>query len=285
MKKFNSLKTFLTLGLIVLGFSTAVAQVDLAKWTFAQWPGSKVAPTGQLLTETIFANSGTQAATARIGSENMFTDGEGGTVRAWDLASAAGYVRTVGMVVGTYYRIIGLSTVGYTTIKVTAGFAADSSSRYYYLQLQYRDGVTGAWVSVGVPVFINLVAETTITAKFDNIALPVAAEGVTALELRFLQTGFDGTAVTTQSRIDNVLISGVSTSTAINQKEENLIKVVAANGKININSAEGLNATLYTFTGVKVAELKNILSNQEISATNGIYIVKIGNKAFKVSLK
>ncbi len=288
MKKHYSLKTFLTLGLIVLGFSTVVAQVTLANWTFVKWMGGGATgvPAGQTISTPILSDAGNQAATAQIGSENMFSDGEGGTVRAWGTPTAAGYVRTSSMLVGTYYRIIGLSTAGYTTIKVTAGFSADSSSRYYYLQLQYRNGSTGTWVSVGDPVFINFVGETNIPVKFDNIALPVAAEGVTALELRFLQTGFDGTAVTTQSRIDNVSITAVAEApSALTPDKVDAIKVSGANSKININGAEGLNAIVYTFTGVKVAELKNIVSNQEIPAINGIYIVKIGNKAFKVSLK
>src|ERR1035437_4767784 len=193
MKKNYSLKTFLTLVIVVAGICTATAQETLANWTFVQWPGGGATGTtnaGLSLTDPILANTGTQATTAKIGSEYMFADARVlGTevIRAWGTPTAAGYVRTAGMLVGTYYRIIGLTTVNYTTIKVTAGFAADSSSRYYYLQLQYRNSSTGAWVSVGDPVFINQVAETTITAKFDNVQLPAAAEGVAALELRFLQ--------------------------------------------------------------------------------------------------
>jgi hypothetical protein len=290
MKKINSRKTFLTLVIVVAGICTATAQETLANWTFVNWTGGAAAgvPAGQLLTDPIPANTGTQATTAKVGSEYMFADARVlGTevIRPWGTPSAAGYVRTTLMIVGTYYRIIGLSTVNYTTIKVTAGFAADSSSRYYYLQLQYRDSSTGAWVSVGDPVFINQVAETTITAKFDNVQLPAAAEGVAALELRFLQTGFDPATnpTTTQSRIDNVLVTGVSTLTDVNKREANSIQVVAGNGKINIQGAEGLNATIYTVTGSKVCELKSLASKQEINASrNAIYIVNVAGKAFKV---
>ena len=291
MKKFNSLRTFLTLVIVAAGICTATAQETLANWTFVQWPGGGATGTtnaGLSLTDPILANTGSQATTAKIGSEYMFADARVlGTevIRVWGSPTQPGYVRTTLMIVGTYYRIIGLSTVNYTTIKVTAGFAADSSSRYYYLQLQYRDGSTGTWVSVGDPVFINVVSETTIPAKFDNVQLPAAAEGVTALELRFLQTGFDPATnpTTTQSRIDNVLVTGVSTLTDVNKREANTIKVVAANGKINIQGAEGLNATIYTVSGIKVSEIKTLASEQEINASsNAIYIVNVAGKAFKV---
>jgi len=289
MKKFNSLRTFLTLVIVAAGICTATAQETLANWTFVQWPGGGATGTtnaGLSLTDPILANTGSQATTAKIGSEYMFADARVlGTevIRVWGSPTQPGYVRTTLMIVGTYYRIIGLSTVNYTTIKVTAGFAADSSSRYYYLQLQYRDGSTGTWVSVGDPVFINVVSETTIPAKFDNVQLPAAAEGVTALEIRFLQTAFDGTATTTQSRIDNVLITAVSTLTDVNKREANSIKVAAANGKINIQGAEGLNATIYTVSGIKVSDIKTLASEQEINASsNAIYIVNVAGKPFKV---
>jgi len=291
MKKFNSLRTFLTLGLIAFGLNTAIAQTTLAQWTFVNWTGGAAAgvPAGQLLTDPIPANVGVQATTAKVGSEYMFADARVlGTevIRAWGTPSAAGYVRTTLMIVGTYYRIIGLSTVGYTTIKVTGGFAADSSSRYYYLQLQYRNGSTGTWTAVGDPVFINNVNETNIPVKFDNITLPVACENVAALELRFLQTGFDGAAVTTQSRMDNVLVTGViDPGTGTISNESTTTKVFAANGKINIQGAEGLNATIYNIAGSKVCEVKSLTAKHEINVSgSSIYIVNIAGKAFKVSL-
>lgn len=291
MKKIYSRKTFLTLVIIAAGICTVTAQETLAKWSFDQWPGggaAGAANAGIVITDPILANIGTQVTSAKIGSEYMFADARVlGTevIRAWGTPTAAGYVRTAGMLIGTYYRIIGLTTVGYTSIKVSGGFAADSSSRYYYLQLQYRDGSTGTWVSLGDPVFINNVNETNIPLKFDNVQLPVAAEGVTALEIRFLQTAFDGTAITTQSRLDNISVTGVKVISSTNINKTDNVKVFNANGKLAISNAAGANVTIYNLMGSKIKELKNIQVNEETVLPIGqTYIVKVNNKAFKVLL-
>lgn len=287
MKKIDFLKTLLTLVVIAVGFNTAIAQETLASWTFIKWVGGAAAgvPTGQLLTEPIYADDGLQATTAKVGTENMFADGEGGTVRPWGTPSAAGYVRAANMIVGTYYRIIGISTVGFNTIKVTVGFASDSSTRYYYLQMQYRKNSNGNWTSLGDPVYINVVNETNIPNKFDNVQLPAVCENADALELRFLVTALATGATTTQSRMDNLLITGTKATTGTNNIQKDNVKVFNANGKLAITGAAGSNVKIYNLTGQKVMELQNVNENEAISLSVGrIYIVKVNTKAFKVKL-
>lgn len=287
MKKLDFLKSFLMLVFIAVGFNTAIAQETLASWTFIKWAGGGAAgvPTGQLLTDPIYADEGLQAATAKIGTENMFADGEGGTVRPWGSPSTAGYVRAAGMVVGTYYRIIGISTVGFNTIKVTAGYASDSSTRYYYLQMQYRKNSNGTWTSLGDPVYINVVSEANIPVKFDNVQLPVVCENLETLELRFLVTALAIGATTTQSRMDNVLITGTKVNTGTNSIQKDIVKVFNANGKLAISGAAGSNVKIYNLAGAKVMELPNVKENETISLSLGqIYIVKVNDKAFKVNL-
>jgi hypothetical protein len=189
------------------------------------------------------------------------------------------------MIVGTYYRIIGITTVGYKIIKVTCGYAADSSTRYYYMQLQYRKGSNGTWTSVGTPVFINVVSESNIRGNYDNIQLPVECENVAALELRFIVTALNVGATTTQSRMDNFFIIGTKATTGLNSVQKDNVKVFNANGKLVISGAGGSNVRIYGVTGAKVMELQNVNDNESISLSSGqIYIVKVNYKAYKVKL-
>lgn len=209
MKKIT---TLLLSAILCTGSLFAVNEPDtLVHWDFHQWAGGGATgvPANLTISTPIPGDFGLQATTVSIGTENMFEDGEGETVRPWGTPTAAGYVRASLMLPGTYYRIVGLTSTGYTTIKVKAGFAADSSSRYYYMQLQYRLGSIGDWVSVGDPAFINVVSETSIPVRFDDVELPEAANNADSLEIRFLVTALDGAATTTQSRMDNVIITAI----------------------------------------------------------------------------
>jgi hypothetical protein len=189
------------------------------------------------------------------------------------------------MIVGTYYRIIGITTVGYKIIKVTCGYAADSSTRYYYMQLQYRKGSNGSWTDVGTPVFINVVSESNIRGNFDNIQLPAGCENVATLELRFIVTALAVGATTTQSRLDNFFITATKATTGSNNIQKDNVKVFNANGKLAIRGAAGSDISIYSITGAKVMELQNVNENEVIVLSSGqIYIVKVNDKAFKVKL-
>lgn len=282
MEKFNFLKSFLLLVFIGVGINSTIAQETLALWTFDQWTGG-AAPAGQSLTEPIYANDGLNASTAKIGSENMFPDGGGEAIRPWGVASSGGYVRTSDMIVGTYYRIIGISTVGNKTIKVSGNFGSDSSSRPYYLQLEYRKGSSGAWIPVGIPINIASTSTSSMPAQFDNVELPEACNNVAALELRFIVTSLGG--ATAQARISNILISGTKIPTGLSSIQKDNIKVFNSNGKIVIKGATGAKVEIYNLTGAKVMELQNLNENEAISIPAGqIYIVKVNSVAYKVKL-
>lgn len=284
MKKFNFLKSFLLLVFFGVGINYSIAQETLALWTFDKWTGGdQGSPQGQLLTDPISADEGLNAATAKIGNENMFIDGEQGTVRSWGLPSSGGYVRTSDMIVGTYYRIIGISTVGNKTIKVSGNFGSDSSSRPYYLQLEYRIGSSSAWIPVGIPINIASTSTSSMPAQFDNVEVPEACNNVAALELRFVVTSLGG--ATAQARISNILISGTKIPTGLSSILNDNVKVFSSNGKIAIKGAAGAKIEIYNLTGAKVMELQNLNENEAISIPAGqIYIVKVNSVAYKIKL-
>lgn len=282
MKKLYSLKTFFALVLFAVGFNTAIAQDTLAVWTFEQWPGGEP-PAGQELDKPIYANGGIHAATARIGSEYMFPDGGEGEVRVWGNPSAGGYVRTANMIVGTYYRIIGISTVGYRNIKVSGNFGTDSSARPYFLQLQYRLGSEDAWVSVGVPVNITSTSQSSMPKIFDDLELPTGANNSNVLELRFIVTSLGG--ANAQGRVSEVIVIGSKIATGLNTIQTDNFRVYNANGKLAINGAAGSNVQVYSLTGAKIMELKNVNETESISLPFGqIYLVRVNNQSFKVRL-
>lgn len=282
MKKLYTFKTFLALVLIAVGFNTALAQDTLAVWTFDQWPGGEP-PAGQEIDKPIFANGGFNAATAQIGSEYMFSDGGEGEVRVWGTPSAGGYVRTANMVVGTYYRVIGISTANYRNIKVSGNFGTDSSSRPYYLQLQYRVGSEDAWANVGEPVNVTSTSQSSMPKIFDDVELPTGANNITVLELRFIVTALGGSNA--QGRVSELVVIGSKIATDINTIQTEKIRVYNANGKLAINGASGSNVQVYSLTGAKLFELKRVNDSETISLPTGqIYLVRVNNQSFKVKL-
>ena len=282
MRKIYILKSFLALFLIAVVFASANAQDTLAVWTFEQWPGGEP-PAGQELNKPIFANRGLHASTAQIGSEYMFPDGGEGEVRVWGNPSAGGYVRTANMIVGTYYRIIGISTVGYRNIKVSGNFGTDSSTRPYFLQLQYRVGSESAWVSVGAPVNITSTSQSSMPKVFNDVELPSGADNITVLELRFLVTSITGAAP--QGRVSEIVVIGSKLATGLNNLESEKVRVYNNNGKLGIHGADGSNVQVYSLTGAKVMELKNVNESEAITLPLGkIYLVRVNNQSFKIRL-
>lgn len=258
----------------------------LVHWDFHRWAGGGAAgvPSDLTISTPIPGDYGLQATTVSIGSENMFVDGEGGTVRNWGTPSSAGYVRTAAMVPDTYYRVVGLTSSGFKTIKVKAGFAADSSSRYYYMQLQFRLGTTGSWIAVGDPVFVNVVSENAIPVRFDDVELPSLADNATSLEIRFLVTSLDGVATTTQSRMDNVIITALRVQTSLSKNESSL-SVSTVNNSILITGGDNQSASVYTLSGVLLSHIRSLSSTTSIEMPGkGIYILKTGSEIFKIIL-
>jgi len=287
MKKIYILQIVVALVFLFASINKASAQDSLAIWTFDKWMGGSTGiPEGQSLNEPIFADRGLQAKTAKIGNENMFPDGEGGTVRPWGTPSSAGYVRSANMIAGTYYRIIGITTVGYKVIKVTCGYASDSSTRYYYMQMQYRKSSNLSWKSVGDPAFVNVVSEKNIPTKFfSNVQLPAECENIPTLEIRFLVTALATGATTTQSRVDSVFITATKSTSGLSGISNDQVKVFSSDGKLFVNGAAGSDVNIYNIVGTKVRELQNVNNNEEIILPGGqIYIVKVRRGVFKVAL-
>lgn len=295
MKKNYSQKMYLTLFLVAFSFSaTMAAQVDLANWTFTQSQGTSV-PTGYFDNKPIPANSGVRAATAELGADWMFTDGEQTSTRLWTYRIE--YVRVAGTKVNDYFRIKGVSTVGYTTIKVSASFNGEvaAAGSAFFLQLQYRLTATGTWMSQGVPVLVSTNSSTmpwSTPRHFDNVELPAECNGAAEFEVRFLLTSLDATTVpvtttAVQVRMDNIVITGDNGTAGVNDLNANPFKVSASTNAVVINGvgAQAKTAYLYAINGALYKSVILTADRTEIPTNKGLYFVKIGEYATKVLVK
>ncbi len=294
MKKNYSQKMFLTLFFVAFSFSATMAQVDLANWTFAQSTGTTV-PVGLTDNLPIPANSGVRVATALLGAEWMYADGEQTSTRLWTYRVE--YVRVAGTKVNDYFRIKGVSTEGYTTIKVSASFNGEQAlaAGAFFLQLQYRLTATGTWISQGVPVLVSTNSSTmpwTTPRHFDNVELPAECNGAAEFEVRFLLTSLDATTVpatttAVQVRMDNIVITGVGGGTGVNDLNANPYNVSASTNAVVINAVGAQAKTAYIYA-MNAALYKSVIlttDRTEIPTNKGLYLVKIGKYSTKVLVK
>jgi len=244
MKKFNSLKTFLSLALIAGGLNSAIAQdqVTIAIWNFDGWlGGSTGVPAGQSLFDVILPNDGTQKTTAKLGTEQMFDPAfnpiTAPVTRKWSAPSKSGYVRCgTGWLLtdGTErYFQMSFSTTDLFNLTVNASHATSgtSSSYQHSFTVQYRIG-EGPWTNL-VPKKIFDVIEVSESAiifeQVQDLALPAEAAGKVGVDVRwlfapptFVTSNPDPSVLTgwqtawntgTQIRLDNISVKGFQVAT------------------------------------------------------------------------
>ncbi|HET9569810.1 MAG TPA: hypothetical protein VFP20_00150 [Bacteroidales bacterium] len=244
MKKFNSLKTSLTLVLIAGALQSAIAQdqVTLALWNFNGWlGGSTGVPAGQSMYDVIYPDDGTQKTTAKLGTDQMFDPAYNPTtapvVRKWSAPSKPGYVRcTTGWLTtdGTerFYQM-SFSTTGLFNLTLNSSHATSgtSSSYQHSFTVQYRIG-DGPWTNLAPKKTFDVteVSETTITfEQVKELPLPADAAGKVGVDVRYLfgaptfvtdnpdpavLTGWQTAWNTgTQIRLDNLSVKGYQVAT------------------------------------------------------------------------
>ncbi len=200
--------------LLVLFFCSALytqdsIRVSLAEWTFDNWYGGGVLPAGLSTSKPLFADRGTLMATAKIGTEQMFTGGS--VTRVWDVPTSGGYVRcSKNWAAGStelYFMMSGISTIGSSTISLTSSHATSSSSQPYSLKVQYRLSSTGIWKDLFGPFSVSDVTESGISRKqVNNVKLPNECNNVSYIDIRWLCTTFPSSS-STQFRLDNIYLS------------------------------------------------------------------------------
>ncbi len=183
-------------------------RISLAEWTFDKWYGGGVMPPGQTADNPLPADRGTLAATAKIGTEQMFM---GGTVsRVWDVPTTGGYVRcSKSWSSGSelYYLMSGINTKGSSTVCLTSSHATSSSSTAYSLKVQYRLSPTGIWKDIFGPFSVTDVTESGISRKqVNNVKLPNECNNVSYMDIRWLCTTFPSSS-STQFRLDNIYLT------------------------------------------------------------------------------
>ncbi len=207
MKKISILFLGLIFSFVI--FAQDSIRVSLAEWTFDQWYGGGVLPAGQLNNKPIFADRGTLASTAKIGTEQMFS---GGSVsRVWDVPTSGGYVRcSKSWIAGStelYFMASGINTLGASSVSITSSHATSSSSQPYSLKVQYRLSSTGSWKDLFGPFSVTDVTESGISKKqVNNVKLPAECNNVAYLDIRWLCTTFPASS-STQFRLDNIYLT------------------------------------------------------------------------------
>lgn len=74
-------------------------------------------------------------------------------------------------------------------------------------------------------------------------------------------------------------------TTGVNTVDEGTLQILAADGRITVMNAEGLDIIVYSVSGQTIASLKAHSNVEYISLGEGVYVVKAGDKAVKVVLK
>jgi hypothetical protein len=202
--------------IILLGFTLCPVlyaqdsiQVSLAEWTFDLWYGGGVLPPEQTTNKPIPADRGTFAATAKIGTEQMFTGGS--VTRVWSVPTTGGYVRcSKNWTAGTtelYFMMSGIHTLGASSVCLTSSHATSSSSQPYSMKVQYRIGPLGIWKDLFGPFSVTDVSESGIGRKqVNNVKLPGECNNVPYIDIRWLCTTFPPSS-STQFRLDNIYLT------------------------------------------------------------------------------
>ena len=231
------MKKMIFMSIILLSSLTVMAQDQqtIALWNFDNWPGGGTTGTtnaGLNLFTYLLPNAGTQIATAKLGTEQMFDPTIVTVTRKWSSPSAAGYVRcNTGWLTldGTErYFQMSFSTTGLFNVTINSSHATSGSTSSYQhsYTVQYRIG-DGPWTNfTPVKIFdVTQMSETAINfGQITDLKLPFEANGKVGVDVRWLfgaptfvtdnpdpavLTGWQTAWNTgTQVRLDNISVKG-----------------------------------------------------------------------------
>ena len=83
---------------------------------------------------------------------------------------------------------------------------------------------------------------------------------------------------------ESELSNTVDVTTGISELESGNAKVIGGNGTITIINAEGSEVSIFSASGQLVSKVDNA-GNETISVPAGMYIAKVGNQTYKVTVK
>jgi len=178
--------------------------------------------------------------------------------------------------VNNSFTISGINTLNYTGISLSFGIYGKNTSDVKFLKLQYDNG-TGL-TDVGAT---QIAALSTTKAKWllaSGITLPASSN----LNLTFSSPNLNGTAPI-EIRIDDIKISGTSTSTAVNPLKTDNRKVYVSNSVITLDGFASGSIEIYNMQGKKVFT-SQVQESIQPDLAKGLYIVRIGDFRQKISL-
>jgi hypothetical protein len=265
------MNALLALALIFSSFNS-VSATQLAGWDFSLWTGSGSAHNSTM--DPLAADLGTQKATAILTPS-----------KNWANPSSGGYVRFDNAVVDNTATISGISTVGLSHVYVTWAVGSNSPSNTTVV-LEYSINAGSSWTQVGASLIMvtnSAAASNFVSDGFTITELPADARGVAALQVRVRVTA--ATVGTSRLLFDNISIDDTNAPAGFGQNNADAVKVFSSKGKINIDGANGQSATVYSLTGLKLTQVNSMRSALAIALpVNAIYIVKVGENAYKVKL-
>lgn len=188
-------------------FAQDSIRVSLAEWTFDQWYGGGILPVGVATDKPLYADRGTLAPSAIIGTEQMFSGGS--VIRKWEVPITGGYVRCskdwAAGPVERYYMMSGINTINASTVSITSSHST-SYHDAYSLKVQYRLSATGVWKDIFGPFSVTDITESGISKKqVNNVKLPGECNNVEYLDIRWLCTTFPSVS-TIQFKLDNIYL-------------------------------------------------------------------------------
>ncbi len=271
MLKTTTIKLLLSITLVLSSFCTMSA-TQLAGWDFHLWTGTGSAHNSTL--DALVADMGTQVSTAILTPSKI-----------WANPSTGGYVRFDNTPVDASATISGISTVGLSQVYVTWAVGSNAAN-VYTVVMEYSINGGTIWTQVGTSLPLTIVSGATSNFASDGFTsrqLPSDALGVAALQVRVRVSA--ATAATSRLLFDNISIDDTNAPSGINPNNTSLVKVVGSKGEINILGAQGLAATVYNLIGSKLTTVESLSIHQTLLLpANAMYIVKIGEKTYKVKL-
>lgn len=170
------------------------------------------------------------------------------------------------------FTINGINTTLYSNITLAFAIFGKSSGDSKKIVVEYSDN-GGALTSIATT---NIAALTSAAGKWEFIS-GVVIPTSNNLNIKFSTPNLG------EIRVDDIIIKGTSTLSAINALSSDNRKVFASNSTITLNGFSTGNVEIYNMQGKRVftSELKEAIQPE---LAKGLYIVRIGDFRQKISL-